>query len=259
MIPPPTIIPFLESYLPSDKKSQCRDLPFVTLTYAQSLDSRISKGPGIRTVISQPETKAMTHYLRSKHDAIMVGINTFLADDPALNCRCAEDGTKRHPITPVIIDPHFKIQSVYGRSKLQHNFLSSEGSAPIVVISGEYYKDNRDLLQKFRNKYSSVSIVPIDAESNNNRLKWSSILKELKKKCGIKSIMIEGGANVINDLLNARNGDEPLVNTVIITIGPVFLGNKGVEVSPNNGVEMTDVKWWTGIRDAVVAGRLICE
>ena len=47
----------------------------------------------------------MTHYIRSKHDGIMVGIGTVLADDPKLNCRFeAENGNISTP-RPIILDP----------------------------------------------------------------------------------------------------------------------------------------------------------
>ncbi|KAI0393184.1 bacterial bifunctional deaminase-reductase [Xylariaceae sp. FL0594] len=66
-----------------------RPRPFVTLTFATSLDSMLALGPGIRTALSGPRSKAMTHYLRSRHDAICVGVGTAIADDPGLNCRLA--------------------------------------------------------------------------------------------------------------------------------------------------------------------------
>lgn len=106
LVPLPKSLPSaLLDYLPTSTKSQqtttpqqndtqvskaiqpSSDLPFVTLTYATSLDSRISAAPGVQTIISHPETKTMTHYIRYHHDAILVGVGTVLADDPGLNCR----------------------------------------------------------------------------------------------------------------------------------------------------------------------------
>ncbi|KAK6881255.1 2,5-diamino-6-ribosylamino-4(3H)-pyrimidinone 5'-phosphate reductase [Candida tropicalis] len=150
---PPTLIPFLNPYLPNTETTTNR--PFVTLTYAQSLDSKIAAQPGQQTKLSHLETKTMTHYLRSKHDSIFIGIGTVLADDPKLNY--------------------------------------------------------------------------------------------------IKSVMIEGGAKVINDLLINRDN---LVDSLIITVAPVFLGKNGVDVSPNHQVNLKDMTWWTGVQDSVLAARL---
>ncbi len=61
--------------------------PFVTLTYAQSLDGSIAIRRGEQTIISGPEAGELTHRLRAAHDAILVGIGTVIADDPRLSDR----------------------------------------------------------------------------------------------------------------------------------------------------------------------------
>ncbi|GME75673.1 unnamed protein product [Ambrosiozyma monospora] len=70
--------------------------------------------------------------------------------------------------------------------------------------------------------------------------------------------MVEGGANVINELLNTRYDDSNdfIVDSLIVTIGPTFLGQKGVEVSPASGVKLKDITWWTGCQDSVLCARL---
>lgn len=61
--------------------------PLVTLTYAQSLDGSIAARPGHPLAISGPASQTFTHALRAVHDAILVGIGTVLADNPALTVR----------------------------------------------------------------------------------------------------------------------------------------------------------------------------
>jgi len=78
--------------------------PFVTLTFAMSLDSSLAMTPGQPLALSGPESKAMTHYLRSRHDAICVGVGTAIADDPGLNCRLA-GATQADQPRPFVIDP----------------------------------------------------------------------------------------------------------------------------------------------------------
>lgn len=65
-------------------------MPFVTLTYAQSIDGSIAAVRGVPTLLSGPASMKMTHTLRTLHDAILVGIGTVLADNPSLNARFAE-------------------------------------------------------------------------------------------------------------------------------------------------------------------------
>ncbi|QKX54448.1 uncharacterized protein TRUGW13939_01534 [Talaromyces rugulosus] len=102
---PASARPFLEPYLPplsqqeptpaNIDRQNARSRPFTTLTFATSLDSALSLAPGVRTALSGPQSKAMTHYLRSRHQAILIGVGTANADDPGLNCRIAgTDGYK---------------------------------------------------------------------------------------------------------------------------------------------------------------------
>src|SRR5947207_2217592 len=78
----------LNSYLTRQSSSLTPTAkPHVTLTYAASLDSSISLSPGTQTHLSGHLSKAMTHYLRSRHSAILIGVGTAAVDDPGLNCR----------------------------------------------------------------------------------------------------------------------------------------------------------------------------
>lgn len=78
---------------------------------------------------------------------------------------------------------------------------------------------------------------------------WGIIFDKLYE-LGIKSVMVEGGARVINSLLRKT------VDSIIITVAPVFLGEQGVQVSPSTGVRLTDASWWTGVQDSVLCARL---
>lgn len=232
---PQTLVPFLDPYLPRPK-----DLTFVTLTYAQSLDSKIAALPGTQTKISHLETKTMTHYLRSKHDAIFVAIGTVLADDPKLNCRYPSG---QSPI-PVILDP--KCQWNYSDSQLRTICDEKSGKPPYILIDESVNPRECDLkvLENQGGKYISLPLLL------NRGQNWQLILQELYKQ-GIKSVMIEGGASVINDLLMTN-----LIDSLIITIGPVFLGQHGVDVSPPSAVNLRDVQWWTGVQDSVLASKI---
>lgn len=237
---PQSLIPFLDAYLPRDLGKT-----FVTLTYAQSLDSKIAAKPGVQTKISHPETKTMTHYLRSKHDGIMVGIGTVLADDPKLNCRYQGSGT---PI-PVILDPNCVWD--YAASNLRQICDMGQGKPPIILIdeSKNPSSTNLQVLQDQHGKY--VKLPLLNTRKNN----WNIILDQLYSM-GIKSIMIEGGAKIINELLNYEVDSIPIVDSVIITIGPVFLGNDGVSVSPLEPTKLKDVKWWVGVQDSVICATI---
>jgi 2,5-diamino-6-(ribosylamino)-4(3H)-pyrimidinone 5'-phosphate reductase len=231
--PLPSDIPkFLEKYLPDNG-------PFITLTYAQSLDSRIAAAPGERTYISHAQTKTMTHYIRAHHDAILVGINTVLADNPSLNCRY---GTNNSKIRPVVIDPNFRFFSEdINNYKLIDNYKRNNNLKPIFIIS-------EDISIKDESVLNLIDIIQIPLV--DGIMSWSDIFTSLHN-LGLKSIMVEGGATIINTLLTTT-----LVDSLIITIGPIFLGNEGVQVSPSSQVKLENINWWTGIQDSVMCANL---
>src|ERR1700760_2352675 len=101
-----------EPYLPTPQSCPA-DRAWCTLTYACSLDSQIALAPGTQTALSGPESKAMTHYLRSRHDAILIGEGTMRADNPGLNCRIegvggyGGEGLEGQP-RPIVLDPNLR-------------------------------------------------------------------------------------------------------------------------------------------------------
>jgi 2,5-diamino-6-(ribosylamino)-4(3H)-pyrimidinone 5'-phosphate reductase len=235
--------------------------PFVTLTFAQSLDSKLSLAPGTQTVLSGPETKAMTHYLRSKHDAILIGVGTAIADNPSLNCRLEGIGLDGQP-RPVILDPNGRWNPVSWSEKVPECMalaLHGRGKGPWIIhskaedeVDSAYWKCVYHCQGRF------IRVPGVEGE-----IDWHVILTELGER-GIDSVMIEGGAKVINTLLQEKYIH--LIDSVIITIAPVWLGDGGVKVSPptvqcSNGApsaaaRLVDVNWQQFGQDTVMCGRI---
>ncbi len=263
--------------------------PFVTLTFATSLDSALSLGPGIRTALSGPQSKAMTHYLRSRHDAICVGVGTAIADDPGLNCRLAArdaclmsaatipstDSVPNKTTTPyiigqprpVVIDPLLRWEFT-SQSKVMQLARAGQGLAPYIITAvSEPPVSKRALLEEHGGEFIVVEQTQGTESSNVNeerrRFDWRAILAAVRDK-GIRSIMIEGGGEVINSLLSAENTE--LVDSVIVTIAPTWLGRGGVVVSPPRkldegvrpgpAVRLTDTTWMPLGEDVVLSGRI---
>lgn len=233
---PQTLIPFLEPYLPAKRQGR----PFVTLTWAQSLDLRIAGRPGVQTHISHVETKTMTHYLRAYHDAILVGVGTVLADDPKLNCRYGNFSK----IRPVVVDPQGKW--VYSTSTLCRIHEDHQGLAPFIIIDSDVEPTSEEikLLATHDGAFLKMKF------GDDRVLNWPGML-DLLAQFNISSVMVEGGSVVINDLLQSS-----LVDSVIVTVGPLFLGRDGVQISPAMEMLLADTTWWKGQKDTVLAGRL---
>ncbi|MCJ1225257.1 2,5-diamino-6-(ribosylamino)-4(3H)-pyrimidinone 5'-phosphate reductase [Toensbergia leucococca] len=255
----------LEPYLPpQDLVAAEGGLPFVTLSYATSMDSSLSLTQGIQTVLSGPESKAMTHYLRSRHDAILVGVGTAVADDPGLNCRLEGVGGfgglgwEGQP-RPVVIDPGAR-WLISPHSKILKTVAEGKGRGPWVIIAPGFSMDpNRlEMLKFYGGKY--LGLTDFDQRW---RLRWEAILKALAAE-GIRSVMIEGGGMVINDLLQPEHAR--FISSAIVTMAPTYLGKGGVVVSPPQqhdeggrpqaAVRFEDVKWQGLGQDVVMCGRL---
>ncbi|PVH91555.1 5-amino-6-uracil reductase-like protein [Periconia macrospinosa] len=252
------IDPYLPSTSPSSQPSSQPNKPFVTLTYATSLDSSLSLSPGVQTVLSGPESKAMTHYLRSKHDVILIGCGTAIADDPSLNCRIegvggyGGEGLQGQP-RPIVLDSRGR-WNVTRESKVVKLAGGGKGKAPWIFTMSEVGKERREILEGVGGQFVQLP--------GKDGMEWAEILKALGER-GVQSVMIEGGGHVINTLLSPENAS--LVDSVIITLAPTWLGKGGVAVIPDERRNeqgskiavgrLRDVKWVPLGEDVVLCGR----
>jgi len=235
-------------------------LPHLTLTYATSLDSLLSLHPALPTTLSGPLSKAMTHYLRTRHTAILIGSGTAIADDPSLFSRM--DSVYNNPgreacagqPRPVVLDRRGR-WDVREASKVVKAAREGTGWGPWVVVGHDV-----EIPEERRSAVEGVggAWVRVGREAG-----WREVLEELGRR-GVESVMIEGGAEVINGIL----GDEGIragVGSVIVTVAPVYLGQGGVVVSPRRKVgregeevvRFGDVRWVPLGEDAVMCGRIL--
>jgi 3,4-dihydroxy 2-butanone 4-phosphate synthase/GTP cyclohydrolase II len=183
-----------------DAKAHSRHRPFVTLSYAQSLDGSISARRGEPMAISGPESMEMTHRLRAQHDAILVGIGTVLADDPRLSVRLV-DGPNPQPI---IVDSQL-------RCPLQARMIQN-GSNPWIASREDAPLERQQALEA-----AGARVLRLPA-ADNGQIDLAALLASLWK-LGIKSLMVEGGAAVISSFLTAH-----LVDRMVVTIAPMLVG-----------------------------------
>lgn len=270
---PPRQAAKLEPYLPpatqhpETETTENTKRPFVTLTFATSLDSALSLAPGVRTALSGPASKAMTHFLRSRHDAICVGVGTAVADDPGLNCRLALDPTssvqqgegegerKQHQPRPIVIDPRARWE-VGEESKVIQMVREGMGLAPFIITGVELAgvpASQKAVLEKYGGKY-------IHRPTNSHgSFVWQDILAAVENE-RLNSIMVEGGGHIINSLLEGPN--RHFVDSVIVTIAPVWLGQGGVVVSPRRvesetpAARLAGASWHQLGEDVVLCGKL---
>lgn len=197
----------------------------------------------------------MTHYLRSVHDAILVGANTAIVDDPGLNCRhVALDGQAANQPIPIILDPSARWDAPY-ESKVLKLAREVRGSGPLWIV--ESCGDD-DAHRRVLEAGGDVIFLGPGLRTSDGGVDWRLVLESLAAR-GIRSVMVEGGAKVIMDLL--REGNQGVVSSVIVTVAPVWLGEGGVVVSParrEGGREvgsLVGVRWVPMGEDVVMTGR----
>ncbi|EMD93584.1 hypothetical protein COCC4DRAFT_31130 [Bipolaris maydis ATCC 48331] len=251
---------FIE-YMPPVAAQTPTEKPFVTLTFATSLDSQLSIAPGVQTALSGPQSKSMTHFLRSKHDAILIGVGTAVADNPSLNCRIegvggyGGEGLIGQP-RPIVVDPQCRWQ-FSEESKVLKLAGEGKGKAPFIITHVAPSEARRSALENVGGKF--LLLGPSPTQKSETTSSWHMILDALKEQ-GIRSVMIEGGGFVINDFLGPGPAYS-LVDSVIVTIAPTWLGKGGVQVCPDGGSDrlpvtrLKDVKWIPLGEDVVLCGR----
>jgi 3,4-dihydroxy 2-butanone 4-phosphate synthase/GTP cyclohydrolase II len=182
-----------------------RDRPFVTLAYAQSLDGSITTARGERYSLSGSEALRFTHALRARHDAILIGVGTVLADDPELRVRLV-DGP--HP-QPIIVDSQV-------RTPNEAKLLSGAGR-PVWIAATKLTGSAEQEARIARIKTDGRRIFECPALPNG----WVDLEALLRclGSAGVEHVMVEGGARIITSFLAAR-----LVDYTLVTIAPQFLG-----------------------------------
>lgn len=177
-----------------------RQRPFVTLSYAQSVDGSISRCRGEPLALSGPESLQFTHQLRANHAAILVGVGTVLADDPRLTARLVP-GTSPQP---VILDSNLRLP-------LTARLLTNE-RAPWIMTTAVAPPEHEAALQAAG---ARVIRLPADKEG---RVGLTAVLDYLAQQ-KINSLMVEGGAAIISSFLQER-----LANRLIVTVAPLLVG-----------------------------------
>jgi riboflavin-specific deaminase-like protein len=184
----------------------------VTVSYAQSLDGRIATAAGDSRTISGSASLRLAHRLRRENQAILVGINTVLRDDPRLTCRLVRG---RSPLR-VVLDGRLRLP-------LESELAAGAAVQPTWVFAGPDASYERE--RALTALGVRVSRVPAGPEGLDLR----TVLRRLEE-AGLLSLLVEGGGRVITAFLRAG-----LVDRLVITTAPLLLG-KGIEAVGDLGI-----------------------
>ena len=174
--------------------------PSVILNAAMTLDGKIATVASDSKISSSKDLKRV-HNLRSKVDAILVGINTVLTDDPMLTARHVNG---KNPARVIV--------NSKARIKLDSKIMRSCDRALTIIATSE--KASKAKLEKLR---AQGAIAMILGKSKVDIAKLLSILKD----SGINRLLVEGGGEINWTML--ANG---FVDEVMVTIAPRIVGGR---------------------------------
>lgn len=175
--------------------------PYVTVKSAVSLDGKIATSSGESMWITGEEARTDVHQYRNEHDAILVGINTVLADNPRLTTRLKEG---RNPVR-IILDTHL-------RTPLDSNVVVDQQADTWIFISNKVSTEKKELFLK----HERVRIFTLP----HDRVDVSDVLDVLAEE-KIASVFVEGGATINDAFLRAN-----VINQFILYIAPIVIGGK---------------------------------
>lgn len=177
-------------------------MPFVTVKVAQSLDGRIATKTSDSKWITSDKSRAYAHKIRQDYDAIMVGVNTVLRDNPRLEAWF----TKKQPIK-IVVDSQLSTPQ-------DANVFSGNSRVIIVTLPiapGQETENRKSLDQKAK---------ILEVKEKQGQINLRDMMKKLAQ-LEISSIIVEGGGTLIGSLF-----DEGLIDRVLFFISPKIIGGK---------------------------------
>ena len=188
--------------------------PFIIIKVAMSADGRIATKTGDSKYITSKEARAYVHHLRTEVDAVMVGLNTVLRDNPELTPRLV----KGKDSMKIVVDSTLKIPK---------NCSLMKNPAKLIVATTS--KASKNAIKKLQQKGVTIIIT----KSKNGMVDLQDLVKQLGRH-EIASIMIEGGSELNSTAIKAG-----VVDKIFIFTAPKIIGN-GLGAIGNLGINKID-------------------
>ena len=202
--------------------------PFVHLKLAMSLDGRISLNRSVSTALSGDAALKRVHELRHEHDAILIGANTALIDNPKLTDRSGRP--RRRPLTRIILDNSLRLPK-------EHILVATAAETPTLIFTS-----NIDPLDTEPRSELGAEIIPVTGGPRN----LTAVLSELYRR-EIQSVLVEGGSEVAGAFIDAR-----LVDKITFIISPLIIGGKSAP-SAIGGVGADTLATSLGLKDISIS------
>ncbi len=176
--------------------------PFITLKVAMSFDGKIATSTGESKWITNSITRNWVHKVRAEYDAIMIGSNTLVTDDPMLDCRLP--GLEKQSPIRIIIDSKTKLSA-------EHQIAKTADRINTWVVTNNEPKD----------RIKDINYLIIDDCKDF----FKKAMQQLTIKLGITRLLVEGGSRLFTELLKQK-----LVDRIICCRAGKILGNEALSV-----------------------------
>jgi diaminohydroxyphosphoribosylaminopyrimidine deaminase/5-amino-6-(5-phosphoribosylamino)uracil reductase len=191
-----------------------RGRPFVQLKLAVSADGMIAPGYGRPTWVTGPEARAFAHLLRARADAILVGRQTIVDDDPELTCRLPS--LELRSPRRIILDTRFHTPTT---SKV----VQTAADVPLLIIGG-----TEPMSARFPPQVSKLRV----ATDCSGKIDLHAALGALRQE-GVTRLLVEGGPHVARSFLMSD-----LVDEAVIVEGTSTLGQAALKPFMDRGLEV---------------------
>ena len=185
-------------------KYQKQHKPYVFAKWAMSLDGRISVNGNDSKQISSSDANVYTHQLRNICDAIIIGKNTLIADNPQLNVRLVKADKILNPIRFVVFSKFEKIDMNWQ--------ILNQSQAKTIFICSEISDSVKDILKRINIDFWQIT--------NNNKNYFFETLLTKMADIGITSLLVEGGMKLLNSFI-----DVEMVDEFVSYVSPVLIAN----------------------------------
>ncbi len=216
---------------------------YLSLKLGVSLDGRIASRTGTSKWVTGDSARVRVHRLRAQHDAVMVGINTVLADDPLLTVRDVEG---RSPVR-CVVDSRLRLPST------SHLVATARETPTCVLTAHDAPTSAQEALEN-----AGVSVIRV-ASSAEGRVDIRAALEALAAR-EVVSVLCEGGAELAGSMFAAQ-----LPSELHMFVAPILLGPRGRPAAvdwagpdtPDNAPCIEPSTWELCGKDAYVHGRLV--
>lgn len=190
-------------------------MPFVVIKAAITLDGKIATYSGESKWISNEASRKYANELRNVYDAVLVGSNTVITDNPLLTCRL-EDGSGRDPIR-IIVDSEFKVP-------LDANVFN--GSNFLLAITEKAQRNAEKITEAVKKCWNLITVK----QDKEGKVDLDDLFAKLAEQ-NITSVLVEGGNKLAASLFKYK-----LVDKCIYVIAPKIIGNDGKPAVADLGI-----------------------